>query len=970
MNLEQWIDTDLGKQIWHRKYQVGEETFDEWLDRVSNRNEQVKQLIKERKFLFGGRILASRGVTDRKVTYSNCYVLPQVGDSIEDIYDTAKYLARTFSYGGGCGIDISLLRPKGSPVNNAAMTTTGAVSFMDTFNQVSQTIGQKGRRGALMMSMDVNHEEIEDFINVKTQNKKLEECNISVRADDLFMTRVIAGDGNANELMHKLAENNWDWGEPGMLFWDSINKHTLLSEYIKKGEFEFAGVNPCLVGDTMIQTVEGPKAIKDLVGTTPYVYCMNDDGKLIIRQASKVWKTRENAELVEIDFNRGKLICTLEHKIFTRNRGWVKAIDLQPKDRLNGLGFSKGNEIDEFIKLTSDTKYYPHHRFIMEQMGFDIEGKDIHHKDKNHLNNVFSNLEVLDHAEHSMHTNLGHKCYADKDLVNGQFIAKAVKAKPKKTNSVNRANNGKNFIVKSVTKLDYTADVYDMTVEGVHNFIANNIIVHNCAEEPLPAGGSCLLGALNLSEFVTDPFGKKPAFNLPEFRKAVNIAIEALNEVLDEGLDLHPLQIQRDTVRDWRQIGLGIMGFADALVKLRIPYGSKRCMNLINVIGKELVNTGLQQSAILAGKKGSFAKYNEKYILNSNFINRGCITEQTKKLIQTYGLRNSQLFTIAPTGSIGTMLGISTGVEPIYDVNEYTRTTKSLQDEETTYTEYPKVIQQAITADDINMSTDRPAYIVGAKDLNYLERVTTQATWQKWIDASISSTVNLPVDATVDDIFKLYVAAHELGCKGVTVFRDGCKKAGILKGNTQQEDKPPVEVPDIAIDFEDTDIDHCVAMGSKLQTGCGSLWMTVYFNPLTGKLCHIFLNKGSSGGCNSYMVGLSRLISLAGKRGATVEEIIDQLESVVACPSFVKRKWSIGDTSAGKCCPEAIGKELRVLYARFKESFMREPLVKYIVKEEPKPQINELAKCPECGEDLSHIGGCVSCANCGYSKCD
>ena len=735
MNLDQWIDTDLGKQIWHRKYQVGEETFDEWLDRVSNRNEQVKQLIKERKFLFGGRILASRGVTDRKVTYSNCYVLPQVGDSIEDIYDTAKYLARTFSYGGGCGIDISLLRPKGSPVNNAAMTTTGAVSFMDTFNQVSQTIGQKGRRGALMMSMDVNHEEIEDFINVKTQNKKLEECNISVRADDLFMTRVIAGDGNANELMRKLAENNWDWGEPGMLFWDSINKHTLLSEYIKKGEFEFAGVNPC-------------------------------------------------------------------------------------------------------------------------------------------------------------------------------------------------------------------------------------------AEEPLPAGGSCLLGALNLSEFVTDPFGKKPAFNLPEFRKAVNIAIEALNEVLDEGLDLHPLQIQRDTVRDWRQIGLGIMGFADALVKLRIPYGSQRCMNLINVIGKELVNTGLQQSAILAGKKGSFAKYNEKYILNSNFINRGCITEQTKKLIQTYGLRNSQLFTIAPTGSIGTMLGISTGVEPIYDVNEYTRTTKSLQDEETTYTEYPKVIQQAITADDINMSTDRPAYIVGAKDLNYLERVTTQATWQKWIDASISSTVNLPVDATVDDIFKLYVAAHELGCKGVTVFRDGCKKAGILNGNTQQEDKPPVEVPDIAIDFEDTDIDHCVAMGSKLQTGCGSLWMTVYFNPLTGRLCHIFLNKGSSGGCNSYMVGLSRLISLAGKRGATVEEIIDQLESVVACPSFVKRKWSIGDTSAGKCCPEAIGKELRVLYARFKQSFMREPLVKYIVKEEPKSQINELAKCPECGEDLSHIGGCVSCANCGYSKCD
>lgn len=738
MNLDQWIKTDLGKEIWSRKYQVGDETFEEWLDRVSNHNEQVKQLIRERKFLFGGRILAARGVTDRKVTYSNCYVLPQVGDSIEEIYDTNKYLARTFSYGGGCGIDISLLRPKGSPVNNAAMTTTGAVSFMETFNNTSQTIGQKGRRGALMISMDVNHDEIEDFINAKTENKKLEECNISVRADKSFMDKVIAGDKNANNLMYKLAENNWDWGEPGMLFWDNINKHTLLSEYIKNGEFQFAGVNPC-------------------------------------------------------------------------------------------------------------------------------------------------------------------------------------------------------------------------------------------AEEPLPPGGSCLLGSLNLSEFVNDPFGKKPAFNLPEFRKAVNIAVDALNEVLDEGLKLHPLQIQRDSVGDWRQIGLGIMGFADALVKLRIPYGSKRCMNLINVIGKELVNTGLQQSAILAGSKRPFAKYNKDYILNSTFIKRGCITEKTKDLIKLYGLRNSQLFTIAPTGSIGTMLGVSTGVEPIYDVNGYTRTTKSLQDEETTYTEYPGIIQQAILADDINMTTDKPAYIVGAKDLDYIERVTVQATWQKWIDASISSTVNLPVDATIDDVFKLYVAAHELGCKGVTVFREGCKKAGILNGNTQKDDKPPVVVPDIAIDFEDTDIDHCVAMGSKLQTGCGSLWMTVYFNPLTGKLCHIFLNKGSSGGCNSYMVGLSRLISLAGKRGATVEEIIDQLESVVACPSFVKRKWSIGDTSPGKCCPEAIGKELKVLYERFKKSFMENAAIQEnTLWDNIESQTCEItvAKCPECGEDLSFMGGCVTCTNCGYSKCD
>lgn len=732
MELKNWLDTQLGQDIWTRKYQNGDETFDQWLDRVSNGDDAVKDLILSKKFIFGGRILASRGITDRKVTYSNCYVLPPVGDSIEEIYDTNKYLARTFSYGGGCGIDISQLRPKGSPVNNAALTTTGAVSFMETFNNTSQTIGQKGRRGALMISMDVNHEEIEDFMNAKTQNKKLEQCNISVRTDDLFMTRVIAGDGNANELMYKLAENNWNWGEPGMLFWDNINKETLLSEYIKNGEFEFAGVNPC-------------------------------------------------------------------------------------------------------------------------------------------------------------------------------------------------------------------------------------------AEEPLPAGGSCLLGSLNLAEFVKDPFGKRPAFDIPSFKQAVKVAIRALNQVLDEGLPLHPLQIQRDSVAKWRQIGLGIMGFGDMLIKMRIPYGSDRCSNLIATIGMALCNVGLQESALLAKELGTFEAYNEDYILNSFYmqskIKEGVIYEETIDLIKAHGLRNSQLFTIAPTGSIGTMFGVSTGVEPIYDVNGFARTTKSLNAEDKVYMEYPIIVQRAIEADDIDMLNNKPAYLIGAKDLDFMSRVKTQADWQVWIDASISSTLNLPKESPVEDVFKAYVAAHELGCKGLTVFRDGCKKEGILKGVAKEEKPEPTQLNAI-----DTDINHCIAFGSKLQTGCGSLWMTVYFHKKTGQLCHIFLNKGSKGGCNSYMVGLSRLISLAGKKGATVEEIVDQLKSVVACPSFVSRKTTETNISDGRSCAEAVGIELLKLHEQFKINYLNQPEITQL-KIDNEVKI-EIAKCPECGAELSHTGGCINCYNCGWTKCD
>ena len=149
MTIQEWLgeENQLGIDIWEKKYKHNNETFDEWLDRISNKNEALKKLIIEKKFLFGGRILANRGIKDgHKITYSNCYVITPPDDSIEEIYDTCKKLARTFSYGGGCGIDISRLSPRGAHVNNAAKTTSGAVSFMDTFSQVTGTIGQSGRR--------------------------------------------------------------------------------------------------------------------------------------------------------------------------------------------------------------------------------------------------------------------------------------------------------------------------------------------------------------------------------------------------------------------------------------------------------------------------------------------------------------------------------------------------------------------------------------------------------------------------------------------------------------------------------------------------------------------------------------------------------------------------------------------------------------------------------------------------------
>lgn len=150
MTVEEWLgkDNKLAHDIWKLKYQVDNETFDEWLDRISNKNEALKKLIIEKKFLFGGRILANRGLHKKgvKVTYSNCYVIEPPEDSIEDIFDCAKKLARTYSYGGGCGVDLSKLSPRGAKVNNTAKQTSGSVSFMDLYSLVTGLIGQNGRR--------------------------------------------------------------------------------------------------------------------------------------------------------------------------------------------------------------------------------------------------------------------------------------------------------------------------------------------------------------------------------------------------------------------------------------------------------------------------------------------------------------------------------------------------------------------------------------------------------------------------------------------------------------------------------------------------------------------------------------------------------------------------------------------------------------------------------------------------------
>lgn len=264
MRVEKWLgeNNQIGLDIWHKKYQYNNESFDEWLDRISGGNSKLKQLIIEKKFLFAGRILSNRGLfkEGKKVTYSNCYVLTQPEDNIESIFDCAKQLARTFSYGGGCGVDISKLSPKGARINNAAKETSGAISFMDLYSLTTELIGQHGRRGALMISLDCHHPDVEDFITIKSDLDKVTKANISIRVTNDFLQAVVNDEDfkleftreetgekiekivKASEIFDKFAQMNWDYAEPAFLFWDRIKKYNLLGN---DEEFEYAGVNPC-----------------------------------------------------------------------------------------------------------------------------------------------------------------------------------------------------------------------------------------------------------------------------------------------------------------------------------------------------------------------------------------------------------------------------------------------------------------------------------------------------------------------------------------------------------------------------------------------------------------------------------------------------------------------------------------------------------------------------------------------------
>ena len=412
------------------------------------------------------------------------------------------------------------------------------------------------------------------------------------------------------------------------------------------------------------------------------------------------------------------------------------------------------------------------------------------------------------------------------------------------------------------------------------------------------------------------------------------------------------------------------MGFADMLIKMGIAYGSEESLRMIDIIGKHMNEAGLLASSELAEQKGSFDKFDPEWILDSEFMKH--INENVAYTVSEKGLRNSQLFTIAPTGTISTMLGVSGGVEPIFDV-EYTRTTKSLHGKDVTYKVVTPIVEQCLLAKGItSIAGNRyPKEIQWSKTINSFNRVDIQAQWQIYIDASISSTVNLPQDTTVEQVEELYRYAYDIGCKGLTIFRDGCARTAILNSGSTKEkpEKKPKTLADIKGEMRlDTVMPITRAeMGDRLEgatyvrtTACGKLYITINTNS-KGELVEVFIDPSKSGGCLANVEVIGRLCSSMLRAGVAVEAVIDSAKGV-KCSSCARSKKKVDGLSCGDIVAKAIETEYN--YRKGKKITKK---VEKIAKKVEK--IEEKAKCPECGAELSFTGGCNICSSCGWSKC-
>lgn len=968
---------------------------------------EIYKLFNDWTIIPGGSVMNGLGNPNYIGSLSNCFVAQPPMDSYSSIMKNREIMVQLMKRRGGVGIDISNLRPSGAKVSNAAKTSTGAVSFMNVYSELTKEVALNGRRGALMISMSSKHPDIDEFIKVKQDLTKITGANISVKFDDEFMEAVLNDsyyiqrfpielntndinvddlplnkkvyDGEkcykkvrAKEIWKEFVTCSWKTAEPGIMYED---KHLNYSPDSVYEQYKGITTNPCVAGDTVLYTDKGNITIKELVerynnGETFKVLSYDiDESVWEYQNVTNALLTRKNANIIEITtkgyegFNiinnekKKKIKLTPDHKVYTKNRGWVRACELTQND---------------FIVAMRES--------------------------------LFSFIDNI---------------YIDEDYI------------------------------EEIAEIE-NEDVYDITVEKNHNFFANGILVHNCGEIFMDPNNSCRLMHINFANFVVNPFTEGAYFDYERLIEVaalnmrlcddlVELELEYVTRIIDKiksnyteenKTELELWETIRDKGEKSRRAGCGGTGLADAIAMLNVKLGSEQSYDIIESIFDAKMLGELKMQSLLAKERGCFDgfDFNKEfteiedniYLGNNKFfklITTHFNTEMNN--IKKYGRRNVSWSTMAPVGSVSILTQTTSGIEPLF-LPFYKRRKKISSSNDRVdfvdntgekFTEY-FVIHKPFKDWIINFSgyfNDKDKHNVEyvfnnemteeilkdlfdkspwggatAGELNADQHIEIQRLGQKYTTHSISKTINLPESASVEEVSDLYLNGWKANLKGLTIYRDNCRAGIMVKSDTKECDCK-------------TSLIHNAPKRPKVMTcdikrfrNGGEKWIAA-IGLMDGKPYEIFTGLAEK-------LNIPEYITKAEIIKTKINKMVEDDETGQMVEKKVSR-YDIRyiDNNGEKITIEGLSNVFNPIYHNYSKlisGLLRHGMgVQYIISTIKSlnfkdDNINTWKNgvirslkvymedgeikgevCPSCGGKIQRINGCKSCMNCGWSAC-